>query len=97
MRSAVRSSPALIAVPASPGSGASKVAGLTCSSAGKTPAVSSSPPPSGRSTRNPGGSRLREHDPLAAAGLHERAYLEHGKLSRGHCVTFVIRAPNTLG
>ena len=40
--------------PTSSGSGASKVAGATCSSFGNTPATSSSPPPSGRSTRKSG-------------------------------------------
>ena len=79
------------------GVGRPNVAGLTCSRAGNTPAISSSPPPSGRSTRKPGGSDCGQHHPLAAAGLHERADLEHGKLSRGHCVTFVMCAPNTLG
>ena len=39
--------------------------------------------------KEPGWLGLRQHDPLAAAGLHERAYLERRKLSRGHCVTFV--------
>ena len=37
----------------------------------------------------PGRFGLRQHDPLTAAGLHQRAHLERRKFSRCHRVTFV--------
>ena len=89
MRSAVRSSPALAAVPTSPGSGASKVAGLTCSRDGEDAGDLVVAPAERAQHQEAGRLGLRQHDPLAASCLHERAHLERRKLSRGHCVTFI--------